>query len=93
MVADGIDTRTRCLRRPRPPTNLLPTADVANALLTSLPAYDLTLFAAGLQAGNLVEAIGHPMQPARTSSPVAFAHEGLPSSVTSSVVIADLQKI
>lgn len=54
---------------------LLPTADVANALLTSLPAYDLTLFAAGLQAGNLVEAIGLPIAVDTYLIPLAGAFE------------------
>ena len=43
-------------------STLLPTADVANAVLTSLPAYDLTLFAASLQTGNLLR----PSQPIAT---------------------------
>ena len=40
---------------------LLPTADVVNSLLTSVPAYDLTLFTDSLQAGDLLDAIGLPI--------------------------------
>ena len=40
---------------------LLPTADIANALLTSLPAYDASLFVDSLQAGNLLDAVGLPI--------------------------------
>jgi len=71
---------------------LLPTADVANALLTSLPAYDLTLFAAGLQAGNLVEAIGQPIATDTYLIPLAFAFEGFAVISQLEAVIADLQK-
>jgi hypothetical protein len=40
---------------------LLPTADIGNALLTSLPAYDVSLFTENLQAGNLLDAVGLPL--------------------------------
>jgi PE-PPE domain/PE family len=56
-------------------STLLPTADVANALVTSLPAYDLTLFAAGLQSGNLLEAIGQPIATDTYLIPLAGAFE------------------
>lgn len=39
----------------------LPLVDVGNALFTSLPAYNLQLFAQGVQSGNLVAAIGQPL--------------------------------
>jgi hypothetical protein len=42
-------------------STLVPAADVANALLTTLPTYDVTLFSNGLEAGNLVDAIGNPI--------------------------------
>ena len=54
---------------------LLPTADVVNALPTSLPAYDLTLFAAGLQSGNLLAAIGQPIATDTYLIPLAVAFE------------------
>jgi hypothetical protein len=40
---------------------LLPIADTINALTTTLPAYDATLFADQLEAGNLLGAIGDPI--------------------------------
>ncbi|HEU4361478.1 MAG TPA: PE-PPE domain-containing protein [Mycobacterium sp.] len=40
---------------------LLPTADIATAMLTTLPTYDLTLFADYLQAGDLINAVGMPI--------------------------------
>jgi hypothetical protein len=56
-------------------STLLPTADVANALVTSLPAYDLTLFATGLQTGNLLGAIGQPIATDTYLIPLAGAFE------------------
>jgi hypothetical protein len=72
---------------------LLPTADVTNALLTSLPAYDLTLFAAGLQAGNLVEAIGQPIATDTYLIPLAFAFEAFAVIGQLQSVIGDLETI
>lgn len=40
---------------------LLPTADTFNAVLTSLPAYNFSLFMEGLEAGDLLAAIGNPI--------------------------------
>ncbi|WP_205875859.1 PE family protein [Mycobacterium camsae] len=40
---------------------LLPTADIATSLVTSLPAYNLALFSQGLAQGNLIDAIGLPI--------------------------------
>lgn len=42
-------------------STLLPTADILNALLTSVPTYDLTLFAENIANGELLDAIGLPM--------------------------------
>jgi hypothetical protein len=39
---------------------LLPAADTLTALLTTLPAYDASLFTDQLQAGNLLDAVGDP---------------------------------
>jgi len=72
---------------------LLPTADVANALLTSLPAYNLTLFAAGLQAGNLVEAIGLPIAVDTYLIPLAGAFEAFAVVGQASSVVSDLGAI
>lgn len=40
---------------------LLPTADIANALTTTLPAEDITIFLYELAQGNLLDAIGLPV--------------------------------
>lgn len=40
---------------------LLPTADIINALTTSVPAFEATLFTGSLQAGDLLDAIGLPI--------------------------------
>jgi len=40
---------------------LLPIADTVNAVLTSLPAYDASMFVDQLEAGNLINAIGDPI--------------------------------
>ena len=40
---------------------LLPTVDIANALLTSMPAYDLELFTHFLGQGDILNAIGMPI--------------------------------
>jgi hypothetical protein len=40
---------------------LLPLADTVNALFTSLPAYDASIFTDQLDAGNLLGAIGDPI--------------------------------
>ncbi|WP_230865295.1 PE family protein [Mycobacterium canetti] len=40
---------------------LLPTADIALALVTTLPLYTTQLFVSQLAAGNLINAIGYPL--------------------------------
>ena len=40
---------------------LLPIADTVNALTTSLPAFDVSIFLDQLEAGNLIGAIGDPI--------------------------------
>jgi hypothetical protein len=58
-------------------STLVPTADVANALLTTLPNYDLTLFLNGIQdaAGGdpsgLIDAIGYPIAADEALVPLA----------------------
>ena len=42
-------------------STLLPLADVGNALLISIPAYDLSLFTDNLASGDLIDAIGLPI--------------------------------
>lgn len=40
---------------------LLPTADIVNFLITTLPAYNVSLFAQELAAGDLIDAFGLPI--------------------------------
>jgi hypothetical protein len=40
---------------------LLPTADIINTLVTSMPAYDLSLFSANIATGDLADAFGLPI--------------------------------
>jgi hypothetical protein len=42
-------------------STLLPTADIINALVTSMPAYDLSLFTANIASGDLADAFGLPL--------------------------------
>src|ERR1700734_2546622 len=57
-------------------STLLPFADIGNALLTSLPAYDLSLFTDNLSNGALLDAIGLPIA-ANTGMDTLFAGFGL----------------
>jgi hypothetical protein len=52
-------------------STLVPAANVANALLLTLPTYDLTLFLNGLEAGSLVDAIGYPIAADEALVPLA----------------------
>jgi hypothetical protein len=40
---------------------LLPTTDIINALLTSMPAYDISLFTANIATGDFADAFGLPL--------------------------------
>jgi len=42
-------------------STLLPTADIINALTTSLPAYDVSLFSDNIATGDLADAFGLPL--------------------------------
>jgi hypothetical protein len=53
-------------------STLLPLADIGNALLTSLPAYDLSLFTDDLSNGDLLDALGLPLA-ANTGMDTQFA--------------------
>jgi hypothetical protein len=56
-------------------STLLPLADIGNALLTSLPAYDLSLFTDNLSNGDLLDALGLPIA-ANTGMDTLFAGFG-----------------
>jgi hypothetical protein len=40
---------------------LLPTADLINSLVTTIPAYDASIFTGNLEAGNVLDALGLPI--------------------------------
>jgi hypothetical protein len=42
-------------------STLLPTADIINALVTSIPAYDTSVFTDSLSSGDLLDALGLPI--------------------------------
>jgi hypothetical protein len=71
---------------------LLPTADIANALVTSMPSYDVNLFLSGIQqaiggdpTGGLVYAIGAPIaaDTALITLATGFEAEVVANAVTS----------
>jgi len=69
---------------------LLPTADIVNALLTSVPAYLFNVSLNSLQAGNLLDAVGLPIAGATglLTLGAGFEIEVLASAV--STIIGDL---
>lgn len=74
-------------------STLLPTADVANALLTTLPAYDVSLFARGLEAGNLVAAIGQPLATDTYLYQLAAGFEFFAVADQISTIVGDLSSL
>ncbi len=72
---------------------LLPTADVLNALVTSIPAYDLSLFAGNLDAGNLLDAVGLPIAADTGLVSMGVLLEGLVVFDAAYPVIADLASL
>ncbi len=75
---------------------LLPTADIADALLTSVPSYDVNLFLAGIaQAANgdpvgLVNAIGNPIAADLALTTIIGGAEGLILLSAAQSIAADL---
>ncbi|WP_343601039.1 PE-PPE domain-containing protein [Mycobacterium sp.] len=69
---------------------VLPTADVVTTVLTAVPTYDFTLFAQGIDAGNLVEAIGQPIATDTYLLPLAVGFETFVVIDQASTVIGDL---
>jgi hypothetical protein len=69
---------------------LLPTADVINGLVTSLPAYDVNLFLQGLQDGNLAEALLQPIATDTYLIPLAGAFELFAVINQVETIVADL---
>jgi hypothetical protein len=65
-------------------STLLPLADIANSIVTSLPAYDLSLFTDNLSNGDLLDAIGLPIAADTAMGTLAagFAFEVIDHAVT-----------
>jgi PE-PPE domain len=65
-------------------STLLPLADIGNALVTSLPAYDLSLFTDNLSNGDLLDALGLPVavDTAMLTLAAGFAFEVIDHAVT-----------
>jgi hypothetical protein len=63
---------------------LLPVADIVNALSTTLPAYEASLFAQELSSGDLLDAIGLPIAAAFGLDPLAvgFAADPVLDAIT-----------
>jgi hypothetical protein len=74
-------------------STLLPLTDIANSLLTSLPAYELSLFTDNLQAGDLTDALGLPLAANTGIDTLAagFAYEVI--STAASQIAADFSSI
>jgi hypothetical protein len=70
---------------------LLPTADIANAVLTTLPAEDASLFAYELGQGDLIDAIGLPIAADFALLPLAGLFEI--ATVGESALIAGLDLV
>ncbi len=74
-------------------STLLPLADIGNALLTTMPAYDVTLFVNSLKQGKLLDAVGLPLA-ADTELLTLAAGFGLVSVLNQGVAIgADISSL
>jgi hypothetical protein len=65
-------------------STLLPLADIGNALLTSVPSYDLSLFTDNLSNGDLLDALGLPIaaDTALFTLTAGFAYEVVDNAAT-----------
>jgi hypothetical protein len=74
-------------------STLLPLADIANYLLTSVPTYELSLFTDNLQAGDFTDAFGLPIaaNTAIDTLSAGFAYEVISSAA--SQIAADFSSI
>jgi PE-PPE domain len=65
-------------------STLLPLADIANAIVTSLPSYDLSLFTESLSSGDLLDALGLPAaaDTAMFTLAAGFAYEVIDHAAT-----------
>ena len=80
-------------------STLVPAANVANALLTTLPNYDLTLFLNGIQeaaggnASGLVDAVGYPIAADEALIPLAGLIDFAAIANAAQTVAADLASL
>ncbi|QUR69444.1 PE family protein [Mycobacterium spongiae] len=72
---------------------LLPTADIGVALLTTLPAYNVSLFVDQLAHGNLTNAIGYPVAATVGLVTLAGGIELFTTAVIVATNISDLQSL
>jgi hypothetical protein len=70
-------------------STLLPTADIINSLVTTLPAYAATLFAQELASGDLLNAIGLPLAASTGLVTMAAGFEFMVMSSALSSIQAD----
>jgi hypothetical protein len=70
-------------------STLLPTADIINSLVTSLPAYDVSLFTDNLASGDLLDAIGLPLAADTTIATLAAGFQVSVLSDAASQIAAD----
>jgi PE-PPE domain len=66
-------------------STLLPLTDIANALVTSVPAYELSLFTTNLSTGDLLDALGLPIaaDTALNTLAAGFALEVIEDAISS----------
>lgn len=74
-------------------STLVPAADVANALLTTLPTYDVTLFLDHLDAGGLIDAIGYPIAADEALIPLAGLIDFAAIANAAQAIAADLSGV
>ncbi len=72
---------------------LLPTADIGLALVTTMPAYDASLFVSQLAQGNLINAIGYPIAADVGLAAIAGAVEFLTLASAAATTISDIQSL
>jgi hypothetical protein len=74
-------------------STLLPLTDIANALLTSIPAYDVSLISTNLSSGDLIDAFGLPIaaNTALDTLAAGFAYEVISSAI--SAISADFSSL
>jgi hypothetical protein len=69
---------------------LLPTADILNALVTTLPAYNVAIFSQFLEEGDLLHAIGMPLAADTGLTTMAIGFEAIAIENAFSQISADL---